>query len=402
MTKPFAINTLLPPLPDEAAAFLERYPDLLSRAYPLKRKHRAGLPDAIQRLSRALTSERSDRPPDYLRDPALLGAYLYYFLPWNLYRLTRLFTGLREPLLSMLPEESTIVDAGSGPLTTIQALWLALPERREARWSVSCLDLAGKAMKIGRELLDGLAGGRAAWKVRLVQKPAPGGVRDLPKRYDLLIAANLLNELATSRDDSPGGAVAGRIGPLLERATSGALIIEPGTRLGGTMVSNAREVAQERGFSAIAPCPAPSTHAASGSLFPCSVLGAHGRGQAWCHFKAAAIGAPEWLEKLTKEAGFGREDVSLSFALLAAREVAPREAKRLEARVLSNAFSLGESGESGDSGAYVCTPKGLMLLRAASRAALPTQGARVFVQPPSGPERDPKSGAPIAELGDES
>lgn len=395
-----AIETLLPPLSDEAAAYLERYPELLDRAYPLKRKHRAALPDAISRLSRALTSERGDRPADYLRDPALLGAYLYYFLPWNLYRLTRLFTGLREPLLAMLPEESTIVDAGSGPLTTIQALWLALPERRTAAWSVNCMDLAGKAMKIGRDLLDDMAGGRAAWKVRLVQKPAPGGIRDLPKRFDLLVAANLLNELATSRDDSPGGAVAGRVGPMLDRAAN-ALLIEPGTRLGGTMVSHARETAQERGFVPIAPCPAPSSHAVSGGLFPCSVLAARGRGQAWCHFKAAASDAPAWLEKLTKDAGFGREDVSLSFVMLGGGEVAPQNDTRLETRVLSNAFSLGEDGARGDFGAYACSPRGLVLLRAANRADLPTQGSRVLVKPPSGPERDPKSGAPVAALGDQ-
>jgi ribosomal protein RSM22 (predicted rRNA methylase) len=401
MLKTSHIDTLLPPLTAEAAEYLERYPELLERVYPLKRKHRAALPDAIGRLSRALTSERGERPSDYLRDPALLGAYLYYFLPWNLYRLTRLFTGLREPLLAMLPEESTIVDAGSGPLTTVQALWLALPERREAAWSVNCMDLAGKAMKIGRDLLDLMAGGRAAWKVRLVQKPAPGGVRDLPKRYDLLVAANLLNELATSRDDSPGAAVVGRLGPLLERAKSGALLIEPGTRLGGTMVAHARDTSQERGFVPIAPCPGPSVHAASEALFPCAVLGARGRGQAWCHFKAAASGAPAWLEKLTKQAGFGREDVSLSFVLLAAGEVAPHEGERMEARVLSNAFALGEGGLR-DAGAYACTPRGLVLLRASKRSELPTQGSRVTIAPPRGPERDPKSGAPVADIGEGS
>lgn len=399
MTEIHPIQTLLPPLPDEAAAYLERYPELLDRAYPLKRKHRAALPDAIGRLSRALTSERSERQADYLRDPALLGAYLYYFLPWNLYRLTRLFTGLREPLLDMLPEESTIVDAGSGPLTTVQALWLALPERRESPWSVNCMDLAGKAMKIGRDLLDDMAGGRAAWKVRLVQKPAPGGVRDLPKRFDMLVAANLLNEFSTSRDDSPGGAVAGRLGPMLDRAAN-ALLVEPGTRLGGTMVSHARETAQERGFVPIAPCPAPASHAVSGDLFPCSVLAARGRGQAWCHFKAAATGAPAWLEKLTKDAGFGREDVSLSFVLLAGGEVGPHKDKDMEARVLSNAFSLGEDGARSDFGAYACSPRGLVLLRSAKRSELPMQGSHVLVEPPSGPERDPKSGAPVVFLGE--
>ncbi|MFW5735439.1 MAG: small ribosomal subunit Rsm22 family protein [Oceanidesulfovibrio sp.] len=399
MNESITVDTLLPPLPDEAAAYLERYPELLSRAFPLKRKYRLALPDSIKRLSRALTSERGERPADYLRDPALLGAYLYYFLPWNLYRLTRLFTGLREPLLGMLPEESTIVDAGSGPLTTIQALWLALPERRQASWSVNCMDLAGKAMKIGRDLLDDMAGGRAAWKMRLVQKPAPGGVRDLPKRYNLLIAANLLNELATSRDDSPGGAVAGRLGPMLDRAAN-ALLVEPGTRLGGTMISHARETAQERDFVPLAPCPGPSSHAVSGGLFPCAVLSARGRGQAWCHFKAAVTGAPAWLEKLTKDAGFGREDVSLSFVLLGGGEFVPEQDKRMEARVLSNAFSLAEGEAAGDFGAYACSPRGLVLLRAGKRADLPTQGSRVRVEPPSGPERDPKSGAPIAEIGD--
>ena len=90
-------EALFPPLMEEARHILEQLPQALSRVWPLSKAHRRTLPDDVARLSRLLTTERAalDRP--YWSSPAFVSAYLYYFLPWNLVRLTRLLSAMPLP-----------------------------------------------------------------------------------------------------------------------------------------------------------------------------------------------------------------------------------------------------------------------------------------------------------------
>src|SRR5437016_12704986 len=77
---------------------------------------RAGVPDrqaaeAVRRLSAFFTVERSALPEDYFADERLRRAYLLYFLPVNLAKVSLL---LREmPALPARPLR--ILDVGSGP-----------------------------------------------------------------------------------------------------------------------------------------------------------------------------------------------------------------------------------------------------------------------------------------------
>ena len=97
---------------------LDRLPGLIDKVFPLPERFRVGLPRDVAELSRLLTSGRPERGASYLGKPALLSAYLRYFLPWNIYRLSRLFTSLP---LELKPHDA-VNDLGAGPLTLAAAL----------------------------------------------------------------------------------------------------------------------------------------------------------------------------------------------------------------------------------------------------------------------------------------
>lgn len=88
---------LFPPLSAAAREALERLPEALAKVRPLSAAHRRSLPEDVADLSRLLTTERGALNRPYWSSPAFVSAYLYYFLPWNLLRLTRLLSGLPLP-----------------------------------------------------------------------------------------------------------------------------------------------------------------------------------------------------------------------------------------------------------------------------------------------------------------
>ena len=73
---------------------LAQLPKALDAVMPLSRNHRADLPEAIRDLSAMLTYERGGLGRSYWSAPRYVSAYLRYFLPWYLVRLTGLLPGL--------------------------------------------------------------------------------------------------------------------------------------------------------------------------------------------------------------------------------------------------------------------------------------------------------------------
>ncbi|MDE7370798.1 MAG: hypothetical protein K2N07_03475 [Desulfovibrio sp.] len=427
---------LFPPLDAAAQAALNRLPEALARVRPLMGAHRRSLPEDIAALSRALTAERAELRRPYWSRPAFVSAYLHYFLPWNLVRLTRLLRGLPLPAPEGGNGPGLLLDAGSGPLTVPLALWLARPEWRAAPVQVLALDSASQPLELGRALFAawGEVTGEPVWPVRLERGPLESlASRALPLlrqggRPWLVTAANVLNEVrparrghGSARDDEDDPDTAGPLddleagpedalverldrllaawAPLLapaEQDASGGesvanrspappalLFVEPGTRLGGTTLMRLRELALEGGLHAVAPCTADT---------PCPLS----RG-AWCHFTFSPQGAPRWLAELTATAGLTKRSLSLSPLLLTAApeeegESPSREAPAREARVLSSPFAVpGVDGLA----RYGCAPCGLALLEDAGAVA---SGSLVRL----GREerrRDARSGARIFEPG---
>jgi hypothetical protein len=384
----------------------------------LSAAQRRSLPEDAAELSRLLTAERTALRRSYWLSPAFVSAYLYYFLPWNLLRLARLFSSLSLPDPRLFaPGEALLVDVGSGPLTLPIALWMARPDLVDAPLDVIALDSAPQPLELGKSLFRilGEMTGRPVWPLYAERGRAgrPGrSAGGLNRRCAgeharpwLVTAANVLNEFhvypgqrrifgkapGEAGDGGPGcgGAPAGDILRYFfsRPAASGPepparLAVEPGTRLGGRTIMALREQAGEGGLRALAPCP----HNAV-----CPLLKA--RGRAWCHFTFDCAGAPGWLERLSGEAGLAKTSLSLSFLLLRRDGAAREDEKPAAARVLSAPFAVpGLAGRA----RYACCAKGLLLLEDAAGLA---QGELLRIRLAQNAPRDAKSGALIIRAG---
>lgn len=396
---------LFTPFDTFSRAALELLPKALDKVMPLSRAHRADLPDAVRDLSALLTHERSELGRSYWSSPRFVSAYLRYFLPWNLVRLTRLLPGLDLPALPNVEGTSadsasvTVADLGSGPLTLPLALWLSRPDWRAIPLTLVCVDTVPRPMELGRDLLKAVAelsGEPLLWQIRLVRAPLMRAFRELRQQPRLIMAGNVLNELK----DKTGSNLDERMTELslaVHRSLhpqGRALFVEPGTRLGGTLTVTLREAALEEGFAPVAPCP----HSG-----PCPLIGQ--RERRWCHANQDA-GGPVWLANLARDARLAKDSLSLSFMLLRPGEDDVSDETTVSSeysgkaavafptlkpggvvgRILSDAFSVPGIGFA----RYACTEEGFALIPAAE--AIPS-GALVACRHPVPPRKDPKSGA---------
>jgi hypothetical protein len=383
--RPQQPQTLFPDPGPSLAEGMARLQEQIRRAMPLKSKHRAVLPGGVRRLSAFLTVERENLPRDYMTRPEYLAAYLNYFLPWNVFRQGLLLQGLG---LDLAPG-AKVLDLGAGPLTFLQALWLARPQLRDAAIDYTGVDRSEPAMKAGRSIFSGLAGADgAAWSVQTSRSLSARNRQPV----DLLVAANFINELEAEgrgRRGPEDGATAED--QLLDRwenqvaANGSILLIEPAMRATARKVSRLRQVALQRGWQAVAPCP----HQGD-----CPMPGL--RGGPWCHFNFRPEGAPDWLVRFSNEVRLPKERGSLSFLLLrrgeqgAVRTATPRpDPGRLPVRAISEPFDLPDWKR----GSYGCTEKGLVLLQGRPQDPPPRPGQLLWARWPRQPEKDRKSGA---------
>lgn len=422
---------------------LAALPGILDRIMPLNGSHRRDLPLACRELSAALTTDRPALSRPYWASPRLTSAYLRYFLPWNLVRLTTLLPGLDLGGTDEIPDKPLMLDLGSGPLTFPLALWLSRPDFRSLPLTVIASDVSPHILDVGRRLLEGLREDldpSCPWTIRTMRasfSAVPGRTHGRPW---LLTMGNVLNEME-DRDGQrhPGRASLAECltGFLADAAAlllpGGRLLaVEPGTRQGGRLIAGLRRIAlssepfgperfgeedwsdenaesekeEDRNpadtpafpesspppFQPLSPCP----HAG-----PCPMLAR--KSTAWCHVNAPAPDAPRALRELSRQAGLDKDSVSLSFLLLRRMpDDAPdpedsagrRETLRkgapgpLTARVVSDPFVLpGWPGRA----RYACAAPGLVLIP--DSAFLP---AGCLCEVRSTPRRDAKSGAIIA------
>src|SRR5215469_6373675 len=146
------MTALFPPLPLESRRCLDSLHSLADKTFPVPRRFRGALPYDVAELSRLLTAGREDRNASYLSKPAMLSAYLRYFLPWNIYRLCRLFTSLP---LDLKPNDA-VNDLGAGPLTLAISLWISRPDLRIILLEFRCLDRTAAVLEAGKKLFAAL------------------------------------------------------------------------------------------------------------------------------------------------------------------------------------------------------------------------------------------------------
>ena len=355
-------ESVFPPLATEAASLAEGLGALLRQAFPLTSKQQSALPESVAELSHLLTDSRGELPAVYMNNPAYLSAYAYYFLWWNVARLSRLFAGLNPA--RHLPESFAAVDFGSGPLTAVCALWIACPHLRKKRMRWYCIDASREALAAGERLYLSLATatGGEPWQVVRVKGGLGAQIRE---KAALVVSANVFNEIMRLGGSSMGkGSRAAAKMPFAPKKALELLadfaaprcelvIAEPGNPDGGAFITGARQAALKAGFNVLSPC----THA-QGCPFPGS------RREKWCHFAFDAASAPKELARLSESAGLPKERAALSFIYLERSEEKAfqyniKEDNRvIRARVLSEKIRLPQ----GKSGRYCCSPLGMLLV----------------------------------------
>lgn len=434
------MTTPLFSVPDSfARRGLEYLFHVLDDVMPMHGSQKRDLAPACRDLSALLTTDRDGLSRPYWTSPRLTSAYLRYFLPWNLVRLSALLPGLD---FGRIPDEPLILDMGSGPLTLPLALWLSRPDLRSRAVTLVASDSTPHILELGRSIFEGMRTGldpESPWTIRTMRatvSQAPRRVYAKPGSVWMMSMGNVLNEMEERRA-RPGHQMADRMRELLESAWTmldedGLLLsVEPGTRQGGRLVAHLRKSAlggveeepeyedltafalreEQAGrrmyddddmedddmsdfglpplFMPLSPCP----HSGS-----CPMLDR--RSTAWCHVNAPAEHAPQALRDISVRAGLDKDSISLSFVLLRklkdGEELPPAPARRragVPARIVSDAFVVpGYPGRA----RYACTPLGLALIPASSH--LPP-GALCLARQTS--ERDRKSRAVILSLEEE-
>ncbi len=385
------MQELFPPLPKSIRDALQDFPKVLQSVIPMQAKHRHLLPQAIEELSTRLTSERGLLQQPYWSAPRFTSAYAWYFLPWNIIRLTRLLHGLELPPPTPMPVKKDgpalpriFADMGSGPLSLPIALWLAKPQWRSLPLTVVCTDISPHPLATGQKIFEALAGKDSPWRIVTRRCHLEGTASEIYKTEGvpwLVTAANVCNELKGRQDQTTEDRLEEVVSKLLGTLSAPdarLLFVEPGTRLGGKTIVSLREVAQNYDLMPVSPC-------AHGHECPLDDT------RTWCHFTFDIQGAPHWLTELSMQANLRKDALSLSFVLLQNYERTEEEAPPAQgnkARIISAPFRV--PGVVG-SARYACAPQGLTLL---SRAQNLPSGALVEIVPPTEHTKtDRKSGA---------
>jgi len=370
------MTSLFPPLSNEARRILNHLPGLIDKVFPLPGRFRAGLPRDVAELSRLLTADREDRSASYLGKPALLSAYLRYFMPWNIYRLCRLLSALPLDLKS----HDTVNDLGAGPLTLAASLWITRPELRKIPLEFRCVDRTPAILEAGKKFFLALASETnedgCPWIIKTIRgelkRHGSLSIEIKGKPAVLTTAINVYNELFWnfSPMDMEGlGTFAGKAARLLSSLTepSGSiLVMEPGIPRSGEFISLLRWSLMKEGLSPLSPCvhsglcPLPGGHSTprkGGTYRRASVTKAK-----WCHFAFDTEDAPDALHRLSYAAGIPKERAVLSFIL--AGSAPPQETLKkakshgpVKIRVISDSFPVGDAW-----GRYGCCENGLVLV----------------------------------------
>ena len=420
------MTSLFPPLSNETKRILNRLPALIDKVFPMPGRFRGVLPRDVAELSRLLTADRENRGASYLGRPALLSAYLRYFMPWNIYRLCRLLSTL--PL--NLKAGDVINDLGSGPLTFAASLWISRPELRKVPLEFRCIDRTPAIMDAGKKLFAALAAetigdsnksngsnNSCPWTIKTIRgeikRSGALSVEIKGAPAALTTAINVYNELfwnLSPHDTEALVIFTNKSARLLSSLTdtSGAiLLMEPGIPRSGEFISLLRQCLIKEGRKPLSPClhsgvcPMPGQSTGRGTSRPNNSGAKTARAAKWCHFAFDTEDAPNALHKLSAAAGIPKERAVLSFLFAApvtaqekANELHRTTQERAKIRIISDSFSVGDIW-----GRYGCSERGLVLVNGSKRSLenLPS-GAQEELHL-SDDFTDAKSGAFIAEFG---
>jgi len=276
------------------------------------RLHPSPIAPDVARLSALFTDQRGGRSRTYMRDPALRRAYLAFWVPHNVARIAGLLQAARNEGHIAL-DAPAVLDLGSGPLSGLLASWCVW-----GRLSSACaVDLSRPALEHGAAILRAV--GADVGPLALIDAALDGPpARWAPRApVDLVIAANVLNEVSDPRELGPRRR-------LLDIAASHVadggrvLVTEPAMRMAARALMALRDDLVANGVAVLSPCRgAPS----------CPLLSTRGD---WCHQDIAFDARPPAYRALEKSARLPKDALAVSHLLLAVGDdVAPADGLRL-------------------------------------------------------------------------
>ena len=306
----------------------------------------------VAELSRLFTKGRDALGSDYLKDPALVAAYLSYFLPVNLSKI--------QVLLHELPEDwhktpddrrLRVLDVGSGPGTGSLAVLDWLNERAPGslrHLTVVAVDGSSDALSQARRLwtacLRELDIAEASLSLHEADIACNGWRNDAAQQgsYDLIIVANCLNELFGGLPQSTKERSALLAGLLTLLAPHGTMmIVEPALRETSRALHQVRDqLLEEKRCTVYSPC----LHERN-----CPALF---HPDDWCH-EERAWEPPASITEIDREVGFIKDALKFSYLLLRTdgRTIAERSAATF--RMVSELRKL-----KGDTRAWLCNELG--------------------------------------------
>lgn len=381
----------------------------------LSEKHFADLKKNVRYLFKQLTSERSERYENYLNQDATLYAYSYYYLPWNCYKLIKLF--LHVHISELLARnagteknrdhtELSFADFGSGPLTLVIALWIAEPKLRAKKINWYCYDLSAKALDLGEKIFTELAKRNKRNAENWTIKKIPASFYEKQnKKYDAYFSANMLNEFINERSENFSREIfkaAQQITNCLAE-NAFALIVEPGNPQGGKIIGSIRTEFLHKNFFVLSPCSHEKNcplleqrHGESDNVAKNNFTAAKGK---WCHFTFKNSESIGTLDEISQSVNLAKEAVAFSY-LFISNGIQKRAEKKsgISVRILSDMIKL----PNGFTGRYACSALGFLLLKSNKHALIKgMHSGNVFRINPAcftRFEHDRKSGARIVEL----
>ena len=395
----------------------------------MRGRFHAGLGQDVAELSRLLTSGRGERGASYLGQPAMLSAYLRFFLPWNIYRLCQVLPSL--PL--DLKDHDAVNDFGAGPLTLAASLWICRPELRNTPLEFRCFDRTPAILEAGRKFFSALTAAlppteknhsSCPWIVKTIKgeikRSGTLSVEIRGKAATLSAAVNMYNELFWDFSPTDTGALDrfarnhARLFSSLTNSQGSVLVVEPGIPSSGEFISLLRAALIKEGRVPLAPCthhspcplpggrlesgnsPAPKPHGAPVSFHKAK----------WCHFAFGTEDAPEALHKLSAAARLPKERAVLSYIFAGSAPLAGKTSSEQvlqkkpgqktaseKTRVISDPFPVGQQW-----GRYGCAEPGLILITGSKRDIEATPSWTLEELPLKSGVKDAKSGAIIAEI----
>ncbi len=282
--------------------------------------------DGIQALSHLFTKNRQEIDKRYLDDPALLSAYLQYFLPVNLAKI--------RSLLEELPRDGTrkqedrplrVLDVGAGPGTASLAVleWWLDHGRNPSEMNVIALDHSRSALSVARSLWRVVAGTKqatgATFGVHLGdlerQTEVQRALAACGGQTDLILVGNVLNESFTN-DRDPVGRRVKIVARLLQHLVDvGSLIIvEPALREPTRALHALRDRVVGEGLATVySPCL--HDHACPAMLHP----------EDWCH-EERHWQPPASVVAFDRKVGFIKDALKFSYLVLRkdGRTIVPR------------------------------------------------------------------------------